>query len=70
MAWLPNKPGCAKSMSAHKSCSAFCTGVPVKRMRHEEFKPRKLFASSEDMFFILEAIENRSEMASEALWDL
>mmetsp|Transcript_91932 Transcript_91932/g.192232 ORF Transcript_91932/g.192232 Transcript_91932/m.192232 type:complete len:221 (+) Transcript_91932:2807-3469(+) len=32
--WLPRRLGCAKSKSAQRSCSEFCTGVPVRRMRH------------------------------------
>lgn len=35
------------------SCRAFCTGVPVNKIRHRDLRPRKLFANKEDMFFIL-----------------
>lgn len=38
-----------------RSCKAFCTGVPVKRMRQLDFSPRRLLAKREDMFFILAA---------------
>mmetsp|Transcript_70963 Transcript_70963/g.230363 ORF Transcript_70963/g.230363 Transcript_70963/m.230363 type:complete len:252 (+) Transcript_70963:298-1053(+) len=52
VAWFPSSPGSAKSMRAQRSCSAFCTGVPVRQMRHRERNRRKLFANSEEMFFM------------------
>mmetsp|Transcript_107100 Transcript_107100/g.330903 ORF Transcript_107100/g.330903 Transcript_107100/m.330903 type:complete len:410 (-) Transcript_107100:1457-2686(-) len=53
VAWLPSSPGCAKSMIAQRSWSAFCTGVPVRRIRQLDWSFRRLLPSSVEMFFIL-----------------
>mmetsp|Transcript_46252 Transcript_46252/g.130222 ORF Transcript_46252/g.130222 Transcript_46252/m.130222 type:complete len:465 (-) Transcript_46252:571-1965(-) len=53
VAWLPNKPGWAKSINAHKSCNAFWTGVPVSKIRHFERSCRNVLPNSVEMFFIL-----------------
>mmetsp|Transcript_19036 Transcript_19036/g.48844 ORF Transcript_19036/g.48844 Transcript_19036/m.48844 type:complete len:252 (-) Transcript_19036:1375-2130(-) len=53
VAWLPSNPGCAKSISAQRSCSAFWTGVPVSSRRQSACRRRRLFPSSVEMFFIL-----------------
>mmetsp|Transcript_51269 Transcript_51269/g.141911 ORF Transcript_51269/g.141911 Transcript_51269/m.141911 type:complete len:244 (+) Transcript_51269:401-1132(+) len=53
VAWLPSSPGCAKSISAQRSCSAFCTGVPVSRILQLDCSMRRLLPSSVEMFFIL-----------------
>mmetsp|Transcript_7547 Transcript_7547/g.22235 ORF Transcript_7547/g.22235 Transcript_7547/m.22235 type:complete len:200 (-) Transcript_7547:788-1387(-) len=52
VAWLPRRPGCAKSMSAQRSWSAFWTGVPVSSSRQSAWSRRRLFPSSVEMFFI------------------
>mmetsp|Transcript_7018 Transcript_7018/g.19864 ORF Transcript_7018/g.19864 Transcript_7018/m.19864 type:complete len:446 (-) Transcript_7018:1324-2661(-) len=53
VAWLPSSPGCAKSSKAHKSWSAFCTGVPVSKIRLLDVSLLRLFPSNVEMFFIL-----------------
>mmetsp|Transcript_103800 Transcript_103800/g.274454 ORF Transcript_103800/g.274454 Transcript_103800/m.274454 type:complete len:200 (+) Transcript_103800:3109-3708(+) len=53
VAWLPRRPGWAKSMRDHKSWSAFCTGVPVSRIRQEDSSWRRLLPKRVEMFFIL-----------------
>mmetsp|Transcript_24646 Transcript_24646/g.69301 ORF Transcript_24646/g.69301 Transcript_24646/m.69301 type:complete len:444 (-) Transcript_24646:679-2010(-) len=52
VAWLPSSPGCAKSISDHRSWSAFCTGVPVRRTRHLEWTLRSDFPRSVEMVLI------------------
>ncbi len=51
---------------ADQSCKAFCTGVPVKRMRQLDFSPRRLLAKREDMFFILAA--GNTDTPAPILW--
>mmetsp|Transcript_93725 Transcript_93725/g.303489 ORF Transcript_93725/g.303489 Transcript_93725/m.303489 type:complete len:283 (+) Transcript_93725:2355-3203(+) len=53
VAWLPRSPGCAKSIRDHKSCKAFCTGVPVSNNRHRARICRTLFPNAVVMFLIL-----------------
>mmetsp|Transcript_6333 Transcript_6333/g.16174 ORF Transcript_6333/g.16174 Transcript_6333/m.16174 type:complete len:216 (-) Transcript_6333:550-1197(-) len=50
--WFPRSPGCAKSISAHMSCSAFWTGVPVSSRRHRDRSLRRLLLTSVEMFFM------------------
>mmetsp|Transcript_3813 Transcript_3813/g.10141 ORF Transcript_3813/g.10141 Transcript_3813/m.10141 type:complete len:476 (-) Transcript_3813:309-1736(-) len=52
VAWLPSSPGCEKSSRAQRSWSAFCTGVPVRRILLFDWSLRKDLPSSVEMFFI------------------
>mmetsp|Transcript_3473 Transcript_3473/g.10242 ORF Transcript_3473/g.10242 Transcript_3473/m.10242 type:complete len:214 (+) Transcript_3473:2128-2769(+) len=50
VSWLPRRPGWAKSIRAQRSCRAFCTGVPVSKMRHFALTFLKRLPTSVDMF--------------------
>mmetsp|Transcript_69407 Transcript_69407/g.181895 ORF Transcript_69407/g.181895 Transcript_69407/m.181895 type:complete len:431 (+) Transcript_69407:640-1932(+) len=50
VAWLPSRPGCEKSMSAQRSPSLFCSGVPVRRKRDLDSNFRRARPETQDGF--------------------
>mmetsp|Transcript_40195 Transcript_40195/g.91858 ORF Transcript_40195/g.91858 Transcript_40195/m.91858 type:complete len:230 (-) Transcript_40195:5-694(-) len=66
LAWKPRSLGWRKSIKLHRSTSPFCTGVPVKAMRHLQFSSLAALAAAVAGFFIRWASSTITK--SQALW--